>query len=50
MDAMREQLELLTQMHIDNEKRMGQMMDAITRLANVVISHDERLDDLEGRR
>jgi hypothetical protein len=49
LEAMRQQMGLLMQMHLDNEKRMAQMMDAITRLANVVISHDQRLDDIDGR-
>jgi hypothetical protein len=35
LEALRQTVELLTQMHLDNEKRMANMMDAITRLANV---------------
>jgi methyl-accepting chemotaxis protein len=30
-------------------ERMGQLMDTMNRLANIVISHEERIDDLEKR-
>ena len=49
LEAMRQSVELLMQMRLDNEKRMANMMDAITRLPNVVIAHDQRLDDMEAR-
>ena len=31
------------------KERSIQMMDSINRLAHIAASHDERLDDLEGR-
>jgi len=31
------------------EERMTQLMETMNRLANVVIRHEERLDDLEDR-
>jgi hypothetical protein len=43
-------IDILASLHADNERRMGGMMDAITRLGNVVADHDVRLDNLEGRR
>jgi hypothetical protein len=43
-------IDKLAGLHADNERRMGGMMDAITRLSNVVADHDIRLDNLEGRR
>jgi len=80
-DAIAQSLELLTSLHLDNERRlaeyaaksderfakteerfgkyeersakteerMAQLMETMNRLANVVISHEERLDGLEDR-
>ena len=44
-----EGVETLASLHADNERRMGGMMDAITRLSNIVADHDIRLEGLEGR-
>ena len=33
-------------LHKQNEQRVAQMMDAVTRLANIAAEHDERLEDL----
>lgn len=33
----------------ENDRRMGQLMETMNRLANIVIVHDERLDDVEHR-
>ena len=53
LEALTQSVELLAAMHRDNERnmteRMAQMMDAITRLANIAAIHDQRLDDLENR-
>ena len=35
--------------HTDNERRIAQLMDTMNRLANIVISHEQRLDDLDNR-
>jgi len=54
-------LELLARTHADFEKRfeehaqrtdqrLAQLMDSMSSLANIVASHEQRLDDLEGRR
>ena len=48
-EALAQSLELLKSLHTDNERRIGQLMDTMNRLANIVISHDQRLDDLENR-
>jgi chromosome segregation ATPase len=32
-----------------NEARVTQIMDTMNRLPNIVSSHEERLEDLEGR-
>jgi len=34
-------------MHQQNERRMGQALDAIIRLTNIAEAHDIRLDDRE---
>jgi methyl-accepting chemotaxis protein len=65
-EAIAQSVELLTSLHLDNERRyeerfakmddrfakteerMVQLIDTMNRLANVVIRHEERLDDLEG--
>jgi chromosome segregation ATPase len=31
------------------EERMAQLMETMNRLANIVITHEQRLDDLEDR-
>ncbi|HUI78538.1 MAG TPA: hypothetical protein VLY24_11485 [Bryobacteraceae bacterium] len=49
LNALTQTGELLSSMDRDNEKRMGQMMDAISRLANVAVAHEERLDEHERR-
>ena len=48
-EALAQSLELLKSLHTDNERRIGQLMDTMNRLANIVISHDQRLDNLENR-
>jgi len=48
-EALAHSLELLKSLHDDNERRIGQLMDTMNRLGNIVISHDQRLDDLENR-
>jgi Na+/phosphate symporter len=49
VDALTESVELISSLHRDNEKRMAQMMDAITRLAHIADIHDHRIEDLENR-
>jgi hypothetical protein len=48
-EALAQSLELLKSLHDDNERRIGQLMDSMNRLVNIVISHEQRLDDLENR-
>jgi len=45
----REGLDRLERLSEGNEKRMAQLMDTMNRLGNIVISHDDRLDDIEHR-
>jgi hypothetical protein len=56
LEALTQTVELIAAMHRDNEARMAEMRDAITRLANIaeihqehLDNHDERLDRLEGK-
>jgi hypothetical protein len=46
-EALTQTVELLISMHQQNEKRMGQALDAIIRLTNIAEAHDIRLDDRE---
>jgi len=42
-------IDKLVNLHAENERHMVGMMDAITRLSNIVADHDIRLDNLESR-
>lgn len=46
-EALTQTVELLISMHQQNERRMGQALDAIIRLTNIAEAHDIRLDDRE---
>ena len=49
-ETLTQQVELLAQVQTEAEIRLGQLMDAIHRLTNIITSHEQRLDDLETRR
>ena len=60
LEALTHTVELLAQMHHDNEKanaeKFGALMDTMNRLGRIIEmhehrldSHDDRLDDLEGQ-
>jgi hypothetical protein len=42
-------IDTLVTLHAATERHMVGMMDAITRLSNIVADHDIRLDGIEGR-
>ena len=46
-EALTQAVDLLAAMLQQNEKRMGQVLDAINRLANIAEAHDVRLDENE---
>jgi hypothetical protein len=59
LEALTQTVELLARMHVDHEReyhersvrtdeRLAQLMETMTRLANIVEAHEERLDDLDG--
>jgi acetolactate synthase small subunit len=39
----------MTVMHRENEQRLGQIMDSMNRLINVVEAHEHRLDSHDDR-
>jgi hypothetical protein len=58
LEALTQTVELLARMHVDHEKeyhqrsvrsdeRLAQLMEAMTRLTNVVEAHEDRMDDFE---
>jgi hypothetical protein len=59
LEALTQTVELLARMHVDHEReyhersvrtdeRLGQLMDTMNRLANIVEADEQRLDDLEN--
>lgn len=54
IEALTHSVELLSQMHQDNEKRyasyFGTIADAIKRLTDIAESHEARIRDLENHR
>jgi hypothetical protein len=50
VDAIARNVELLSGMQIESERRHNRLMEAVERMVNIVVSHDERLDRLEGTR
>jgi hypothetical protein len=49
LEALTQSVELLSHMHQENESRMGEMMQAITRLSNIALVHDAEIADHEHR-
>ena len=52
LETLTQSMDLLAEMQRDNDarydRRFNQIMDAITRLTNIVEAHERRLDDLEN--
>ena len=48
LEALTHSVELLGSFHKDNEERMGRLVEAMTRLADIVANHERRIEDLEG--
>ena len=46
-EALSQSLEIIAGMQVDNEKRLGQLMDSMNRLVHIVEIHEQRLDNLE---
>jgi len=47
-EALSQTVEILAAMQRENEQRIGQVLEAINRLANIAEAHQSRLDDPEG--
>ncbi|SPE38079.1 hypothetical protein SBA6_810007 [Candidatus Sulfopaludibacter sp. SbA6] len=47
--ASEERLAHYDELFARNEVRLGQLMDTMNRLGNIIIAHDQRLDNLENR-
>jgi hypothetical protein len=48
-EARAQTVEIIAGMQRENEKRMGQVLEAIAQLSHIAESHDHRLDNLEDR-
>ena len=49
-EALTQTVEVLAGMRRKNQERMGQLMDAVTRIVRVPENHQHRLEGLEGGR
>ena len=60
LEALTQTVELLARMHVDHEReyhersmrtdrRLAQLMEAVTRLTNIDEAHEERLDNIESQ-
>jgi hypothetical protein len=50
LEALTHSVELLASMQIATEKRLQLLIDSTARVAAAIRDHEERLDNLEGRR
>ena len=48
-EALTQTVELIAAAQIKNDERMGQVMDTMNRLANIIIAHEQRIEHLEDR-
>jgi len=49
-EALTQTVELIAAAQMKNDERMGQLTDTMNRLANIVIAHEQRIEDLEDHR
>jgi len=49
-DALAHSVELLASMQIESEKRMTEVQRGMAQVASILLSHENRLDRLEGNR
>ena len=49
-EALTQTVEIIALMQVQNEARLGEMMESMNRLINVVEAHEQRPDYLEGAR
>ena len=48
-EALSRSVEILGEMQRASDERLAQLMDTMNSLANIISSHDQRLDNLENR-
>ena len=48
-EALTQTVELIAAAQIKNDERMGQLMETMTRLGNIIIAHEERIERLEDK-
>jgi hypothetical protein len=49
LDALTQSGEILMEMHRDNERRVAQLMETITRLGHIIEAHDTSIDEHDER-
>jgi hypothetical protein len=49
LQALAESLELVVSLHRDNETRLAQVMDTMTRLGRIIEIHEQRHDEHDGQ-
>ncbi len=56
-EALTQTVELIAAQQLKNDERMGlltertaQLMDTMNRLGNIIIAHEQRIEDLEDRK
>jgi hypothetical protein len=48
-EALTQTVELIAAAQIKNDERMAELTETMTRLANIIIAHEQRIEDLEDR-
>jgi hypothetical protein len=48
-EALAQTMELIAAAQIKNDERMAELTETMTRLANIIIAHEQRIEDLEDR-
>jgi peptidoglycan hydrolase CwlO-like protein len=49
LEALTMNVELIAHAQAKNDERMGQLMETMTRLGNIIIAHEERIEKLEDK-
>jgi hypothetical protein len=48
-EALAQTMELIAAAQIKNDERMAELTETMTRLANIIIAHEQRIENLEDR-
>ena len=48
-ESLTQTVELIAAAQIKNDERMAELTETMTRLANIIIAHEQRIEDLEDR-